>query len=63
VHDGFFLAGNQGGSVDGSQIDVFIGPAKRNPFDFVRSNRRERFEAYVVEDEGVRRGLRAQHGL
>lgn len=63
VHDGFFLAGNQGGSVDGSQVDVFIGPAKKNPFEFIKSDRRQRFVAYVVRDEVVRRGLRALHGL
>lgn len=63
VHDGYFLAGNQGGSVDGSQIDVFIGPALSNPFEFVTSHRAQRFEAYVVADDEVQRGLRAQHGL
>lgn len=63
VHDGYFLAGSSGGSVDASQVDVFIGPARRNPFEFVKSSRKSAVPAYVVTDEALRRAVRAQHGL
>ena len=63
IHDGYFLAGNQGGSVDGAHIDVFIGPATENPFDFVTSHRSRRFEAYLIGDDEIRPGIRPQHRL
>lgn len=63
VHDGYFLAGSAGGSVDANQVDVFIGPAEKNPFEFVKSRRRSAVPAYLVTDEALRRAVRAQHGL
>lgn len=63
THDGYFLAGSSGGSVDAGQVDVFIGPARKNPFAFVKSSKKSAVPAYVVNDEALRRAVRALHGL
>ena len=51
IHDGYFLAADVGGAIKGNHIDVFIGTAKVNPFDFIKSNNKGFFDAFVIEDD------------
>lgn len=57
VHDGYFYADDVGGAIKGNHIDVFLGSVsgglsealKINPFEFIKSESSETFEAYVIE--------------
>ncbi len=61
VHDGYFYAADVGAAVKGNQIDVFVGVAERNPFQFVRSNAAATFTAYVVNDVQIQARLASEH--
>lgn len=61
VHDGYFYAADVGAAIKGNQIDVFIGTAERNPFQFVRSTSAATFTAYVVNDPQIQANFTAQH--
>lgn len=50
-HDGFFFAGDTGSKITGNHIDVFIGTALQNPFEFIKSNPKGTFEAYLTPDK------------
>ena len=50
AHDGYFLAADTGSMIKGHHIDVFIGTATKNPFDFVKSDANQSFKAFVVHD-------------
>lgn len=50
IHDGYFFAGDTGGLIKKSHIDVFIGPIDNNPFVlWIKSNNKWTFKAYVVK--------------
>lgn len=61
VHDGYFYAADVGAAIKGNQIDVFIGVAERNPFQFVRSQSAATFTAYIVNDAQTQARLAAEH--
>ncbi|MFT5777289.1 MAG: 3D (Asp-Asp-Asp) domain-containing protein [Crocinitomicaceae bacterium] len=61
VHDGYFFAGDVGSKIAGTHIDVFIGDALVNPFDFVQSNAYKTFKAYIVTDTAIIEELRSLH--
>jgi 3D (Asp-Asp-Asp) domain-containing protein len=49
AHDGYIVASDRGGAIEGNHIDMFVDNAAGKPFpDVVRSNPRHTFEAYVV---------------
>jgi 3D (Asp-Asp-Asp) domain-containing protein len=62
THDGYFFAADIGSGVRGNHIDVFMGTARENPFDFVKSTRNGTFSGYVVRDSKIIAALREQHG-
>ncbi|HPN07269.1 MAG TPA: 3D domain-containing protein [Hyphomonadaceae bacterium] len=50
VHDGYVIASDTGGAIEGNHIDMFVADANVKPFpDIVRSNARGTFDAYVVD--------------
>lgn len=49
THDGYFFAGDTGGLIKNTHIDVFYGPNTKNPFDFVKSRESGTFKAYIVD--------------
>ncbi len=53
IHDGYFFAGDTGGAIKGTHIDVFIGVAKKNPFSWVKSKSSGTFSAYLVKDRSI----------
>ncbi len=61
THDGYFFAGDTGGAIKGTHIDVYIGTAKRNPFSWVKSRESGTFEAYIVNDPIIREKLTNIH--
>lgn len=61
IHNGYFFAGDVGSKINGSHIDVFIGHAKTNPFDFVSSRLSEGFGAVVIQDKSVIQKLTELH--
>lgn len=61
VHDGYFYAADVGSAVRGNHIDVFIGTAKQNPFNFVTSRPSGTFRAYLVRSSEITQTLRALH--
>lgn len=60
-HDGYFMAADVGGKIESGHIDVFIGPATKNPFSFVTSNSKDKKTAYLVTDSVVKDKLQKQH--
>jgi len=61
-HDGYFFAGDNGGAIKQNHIDVFTGTNKENPFpDFVLSNDKKTFTAYIIEDSVVVDQLKTMH--
>jgi 3D (Asp-Asp-Asp) domain-containing protein len=50
THDGYVVASDTGGAIEGNHIDMFVDNAAGKPFpDVVRSNPRSTFKAYVVD--------------
>lgn len=50
THDGYVIASDTGGAIEGNHIDMFVADAAVDPFpDIVRSNSRSTFEAYFVD--------------
>jgi hypothetical protein len=49
THDGYVIASDTGGAIEGNHIDMFVADANVKPFpDLVRSNPHYTFEAYTV---------------
>jgi 3D (Asp-Asp-Asp) domain-containing protein len=63
THDGYFFAGDTGGSIDGPHIDVFLGIRGENPFTFIGSSARKTFDAYVIDDPDLRHVFDEAHEL
>lgn len=61
VHDGYFFAGDAGGLIKGSHIDVFAGEHSDAPFSFIKSNASATFPAFIVKDAETVRKLRLLH--
>ncbi len=50
AHDGYVVASDRGGAIEGNHIDMFVDNAAGNPFpDVVKSNGRTTFKAYIVD--------------
>lgn len=50
AHDGYVVASDRGGAIEGNHIDMFVDNAEGNPFpDVVKSTSRHTFEAFVVD--------------
>ncbi len=50
AHDGYVVASDRGGAIEGNHIDMFVDNAAGKPFpDIVRSNPRHTFEAFIVD--------------
>ncbi len=47
-HNGYFFAADTGSKIIGNHIDVFIGTETVNPFAFVKSNKKETFDAFII---------------
>jgi 3D (Asp-Asp-Asp) domain-containing protein len=63
AHDGYFFAGDTGGAIQGTHIDVFCGVQAGNCFPgFVKSQASTGFAAQVVADEAIAQALRSAHG-
>jgi 3D (Asp-Asp-Asp) domain-containing protein len=62
VHDGYFYAADKGGAIEENHIDIFIGLEQRNPFpSVILSAKAPAFEAFVIQDEGIRSALGKLH--
>lgn len=61
LHDGYFFAGDTGGAIKGTHIDVYIGVAKKNPFSWVKSTASGTFKAYIVGDQLIQEKLKNIH--
>ncbi|MDG1334327.1 MAG: 3D domain-containing protein [Crocinitomicaceae bacterium] len=61
LHDGYFFAGDTGGAIKGSHIDVFTGVDSSHPFSFVKSSANKTTDCYIVTDEKVTKFLRVMH--
>lgn len=54
IHDGYFFAGDKGGAIKGTHIDVYIGTFKKAPFfPWIKSKESGTFDAYRVKDQSV----------
>ena len=61
-HDGYFFAGDTGGAIKGSQIDIFCGITNKNCLpQFVKSDEGAKFEAVVVTDKAIIERLAKMH--
>lgn len=50
THDGYVIASDTGGAIEGNHIDMFVADASLDPFpDIVQSNARATFEAHLVD--------------
>lgn len=62
IHDGYFFAGDKGGAIKGSHIDVFIGIDQDAPyFSWIKSSSSGTFVAYVVKDQKIIAELQELH--
>lgn len=63
AHDGYVVASDRGGAIEGNHIDMFVDNAAGKPFpDIVRSNPRYTFEAFIVpKDDPAALALSAAH--
>jgi 3D (Asp-Asp-Asp) domain-containing protein len=63
LHDGYFYAGDTGGAIKDTHIDVFGGMSSCNPFpNFVRNSKSYPFDAYFIENERISLSLDKLHG-
>lgn len=61
-HDGYFFAGDTGGAIKGTHIDVFCGTHDKNCFPaFITSDEKTPFVAMEVNDEAVIQNLTTMH--
>ncbi len=60
-HDGYFFAGDTGRGILTTHIDVYIGVADSNPFEWVRSYQDQTFDIQVVTDKSIITKLRQIH--
>lgn len=50
THDGYLIASDTGGAIEGNHIDIFVEDASVDPLpEIVRSNPRGTFEAFIVD--------------
>jgi len=50
THDGYVIASDTGGAIEGNHIDMFVADAAVDPFpDIVKSHPRATFDAYIVD--------------
>ncbi len=61
THDGYFFAGDTGGAIIGTHIDVFIGNATTCPFSWVGSSSSRTFTAYKITDQTIINTLTTAH--
>lgn len=61
THDGYFFAGDTGGAITGTHIDVFIGNATSCPFSWVGSSSSRTFTAYKITDQTIINTLKTAH--
>lgn len=61
THDGYFFAGDHGGGIKGNHIDVFTGSLKKHPFPWIGSNSSKTFNAHLVHDQDIIRGMTKIH--
>lgn len=63
AHDGYVVASDRGGAIEGNHIDMFVSNAAGSPFpDVVRSNPRHTFEAFVMDkNSAAARALKSAH--
>ncbi|MDP3738135.1 MAG: 3D domain-containing protein [Hyphomonadaceae bacterium] len=63
AHDGYVVASDRGGAIEGNHIDMFVDNAAGSPFpDVVRSNPRHTFEAFVMDKNSpAARALKSAH--
>jgi 3D (Asp-Asp-Asp) domain-containing protein len=62
IHDGYFFAGDTGGSLAANQIDINTGLKNYRPFEFVKSNSKETFEAKLIENPVIVEKMKKLHG-
>jgi len=60
-HDGYFFAGDTGRAILNTHIDVYIGVAEENPFEWVRSYEDQTFKAMIVTDKEIIESLTKIH--
>ena len=53
-HDGYFFAADIGSAINGNKIDTFIGVNRNNPFSHILSSQTATFEAFIVNDIGIK---------
>jgi len=61
-HDGYFFAGDTGGAIKGNHIDVFCGNKSESCLPaLIKSDSKQTFEAFVVNDPQIKATLQALH--
>lgn len=64
IHDGYFFAGDKGGAIKGSHVDVYIGNStSASFFPWIGSSQSKTFEAYVVKDPQIIADLLSLHTM
>jgi 3D (Asp-Asp-Asp) domain-containing protein len=63
IHDGYFFAADRGGAIEKNHIDVFLGPHIKNPFEWVKSEPKGIFKAYIVKNERIKLLMKEVHSL
>ena len=61
THDGYFFAGDTGGAIKDSHVDIFLGVAQKTPFPFVKSTSIGTFTAFLVQNPQIERILKDLH--
>lgn len=62
-HDGYVVASDRGGAIEGNHIDIFVADVARDPFPHViKSRAGATFEAFIVHaDDPAAKALKASH--
>ena len=64
IHDGYFFAGDKGGAIKGSHVDVYAGVSKgASFFPWIGSHESKTFEAFIVNDPKVIQELLELHTI